>query len=384
MNLRLAPVNLLARFLLASLLVFAGLLPAIAQQGDPDQIDEGTSSERKPGITVIVEATGSVQIIEAPGQPARPVQKGERLPEGGFLITGSDGRVDLAFSNGAFMQIQENSRFGVGEFQQEAYEFVFSNSQAVSKRDLEESVADESLIAALDASEGTWNKMEQEPTTSVTRFELEYGTIIGESKRLRPGSRMDIVTPIGVAGIRGTTWRLTLHRAVDVAGGFTMRVDAQLTEGLVRINSIESGRMSPERAAVLQQVIQAIQTVQTSFQAVQGTLGVLVNVLSAMSGVDANNSQAVSDAALSVAGSNPEQVGQVAQIVSAMVILGASPENAPRVISDMVGALVSRNPQSAPNIVSGVIASASIAANNGFNFSGERTIHSQIFRLGCD
>lgn len=310
MNLRLAPDKPLAAFLLTCLLALAALLPATAQQADPDQVEDGTSSDRKPGITVIVEATGSVQIIEAPGQPARPVQKGDRVPEGAFLITGSDGRVDLAFSNGAFMQIQENSRFGVGEFQQEGYEYVFSNSQAVRKRDLEESAADESIIATMDASEDAWNKMEQEPTTSVTRFELEYGTIIGESKRLRPGSRMDIVTPVGVAGIRGTTWRLTLQRvggpgsnqyrgtldvgrglvtfsnsegtrAVDVTGGFTLRVEATFQgPGQVIFTVLETGRMTPERAAALEQVIQAVQTIQTAFQAVQGTpadLGIIID-----------------------------------------------------------------------------------------------------------
>lgn len=310
MNPRLMTANPLAAILLACLLAIFGLPPAVAQEGEPDQAEEGSNSDRKPGITVIVEATGAVEMIESPGQPARAIQKGERVPEGAVLVTGADGKVDLALSNGAFMQIQENSRFGVGRFQQEGYEFVFSNSEAVRQRDLEEFGADEAVLTTLDASEEAWNKMAQEPTTSETRFELEYGTLIGESKKLRPGSRMDILTPIGVAGIRGTIWRLTLQRiggpgsnqfrgtldvgrglvtftnpdgsrAVDIASGFTLRVEAAFEgPGQVNFSVLETGRMTPERAAVLQQVIQSVQTIQTSFQAVQGTpadLGIVID-----------------------------------------------------------------------------------------------------------
>jgi len=393
MNFRLSPANPLTAFLLACVLAFAVLPPVVAQQNEPDQADDGTSSDRKPGITVIVEATGSVQVIEAPGKSPQPAQKGQRISEGSIVVTGPDGRVDLAFSNGAFMQIQENSRFGIGEFVQEGYEFVFSNGEAVRQKELEEFGADEAITSALDASEDAWNKLPQEPTVSTTKFNLEYGTMVGESKKLRPGSRMEVITPIGVAGIRGTTWRLTLQpvggagsntfrgtldvgrglvnfstsqgtRAVDVAGGFSMRVEASDTDGLVRINAIDTGRMTPERAAVLQQVTQSIQSIQTSFQAVQGTLGVLVNVLSAMSGSDVNSSQSVTDAALSVAAANPDQAQQVAQIISAVVLLQATPDNAPRVVADVVSALVSQSPQLASNIVTGVVTTATIGANN--------------------
>jgi hypothetical protein len=301
MNSRLKFLQLTWNFLFLLLFSIGGSQSLLAQASEPDKVEEGTSSGRKPGITVIVEATGSVELIEAPGQAPQPVQKGQRVPVGGILVTGPDGRVDLALSNGAFMQIQENSRFGIGEFEQEAYEFVFSNGEAIRPKELKDFGADEAVLTTMDASEDAWNKLAQEPTTSATKFNLEYGTMIGESKKLRPGSRMEIVTPIGVAGIRGTTWRLTITpvggpgsnvfrgtldvgrgqvtfsnadgtRAVDVTGGFSMRVEAVI-EGpqQVRFNILETGQMSPERAAALDVVTQAVQSVQTYFQAVQGT-----------------------------------------------------------------------------------------------------------------
>jgi hypothetical protein len=199
------------------------------------------------------------------------------------------------------MQIQENSRFGIGNFEQEAYEFVFSNGEAIRPREIKDFGADEAVLTTLDASEDAWNKLEQEPTTSATEFTLEYGTMVGETKKLRPGSLMDINTPIGVARIRGTIWRLTIQRVggpgsnvyrgtldvgrgqvnflnaqgtrtVDVRGGFTMQIEAVVeAPEQVRVNILETGPMTPERVAALEVITEAVRSVQTYFQAVQGT-----------------------------------------------------------------------------------------------------------------
>ena len=294
---RLIVVSQLVVALLLSPLLLSG---AFAQESDSGQADEGSTADEKPGITVIVEAVGSVQIIENPESSPQPAQKGQRIPAGAAIITGIDGRVDLALSNGAFFQIQENSRFVIGEFNQEAYEFVFSNSEAVRRRDVEKFGEDKAAMVTMDASEDAWNKMPLEPTVSAGKFSLDYGTMIGESKKLRPGSSMEISTPIGTAGIRGTTWRLTIQsvgppgsntfrgtldvgrglvnfataqgsRAVDVAGGFSMRVDISIQGADARVNSIATTPMSAERMAYLESVSKAIQVVQTYFQAVQGT-----------------------------------------------------------------------------------------------------------------
>ena len=185
--------------------------PLLAQATDSDQAEEGATSDRKPGITVIVDAAGSVQIIDKPGETPRPAQKGDRIPVEGTIITGPGAQANLALSNGAFFQILENSSFSISEFEQEAYEFVFSNGAAIRKKQAEEFGADEAVLTALDSSEEAWNKLPSEPTESATKFELNFGTMIGESKKLKPGSIMEITTPIGVAGIRGTIWRLTVQ-----------------------------------------------------------------------------------------------------------------------------------------------------------------------------
>lgn len=274
--------------------------PLLAQATDSDQSEEGTTSDRKPGMTVIVEATGSAEIIEAPGGAPKPAQKGQHIPEGAAIVTGPDGRIDLALSNGAFFQIQENSRFLIRDFEQDAYEFVFSNSDAISSQDVLNFGEDKAAMITLDASPEEWNKMPMEPGGSHSKFALDYGTLIGESKTLRQGSSMEISTPIGIAGIRGTIWRITVqrvvspgsntyrgtldvprglvnfasiqgNRAVDVSGGYSMNIEVTFQGSQIIINSINISRMSSDRMTYIENISQQVQAKQTFFQAVPGT-----------------------------------------------------------------------------------------------------------------
>jgi hypothetical protein len=284
-------------------MVFLPWLPA----EDVDQVEE-SGGDKKPGITVIVSLTGSAQVSEQEGAPAKAAEQGQLVPVGATIQTGPDGIVDLALSNGALFQLQENTRFTIGTFEQEAYEFVFSNGAAIRPRELKEFGADEAILQTLDASEEAWNKLEKEPTTSLASFQLAEGAMIGFSKKLAPGSRMEIVTPIGVAGIRGTKWFLRITpvtgtggtqfrgrldvaegrvdfgdssgtRAVQVQGGFSMAIDASSpSPGEVRVNSLNTTAMPAERVAMLQSSIVTVENRQTYFAAVQGNPDVLEKV----------------------------------------------------------------------------------------------------------
>ena len=293
-------VQSILRIIVVLLLAALSVSGVFAQDANPEKAQEGKHSDRKPGITVIVNVVGSVQLITEPGVDPKPVEKGQEVPVGSALVTGPDGRVDLALSNGAFFQIQENSRFSIGQFDQDAYEFVFANSEAVRRRDFEKMGEDKAAMVTMDASEDAWNEMPQEPTGSASKFSLDYGTMIGESKKLRPGSSMEISTPIGSAGIRGTIWRITIQpigppgsntfrgtldvarglvvfsdpqgsRAVDVAGGFSMRMDVKVQGGLQQVVSINTTPLSAERSVYLEGTAKNIRGIQTSFQAVKGT-----------------------------------------------------------------------------------------------------------------
>ena len=294
-------------------------IPAFAQSRDPDHVEEGSNSGEKSGVTVIVRVSGKAELYETEGARGRAIQKGERIPVGSTIITGPKGEVDLALSNGAIFQIQENTQFTIGEFSQAAYEMVFSNGAVITPVQLEEFGADEAVLNTMDASRDAWNELSKEPTSSISRFNLAYGTIIGQSKKLAEGSRMEIITPIGVAGIRGTIWRLTITpvpgtggtqfrgsldvaegrvvfgnsdgtRAVQVNGGFTMLIDASVPQpGEVRVNSISTTQSSPERIQFLLTTVSSVSSMQEFFTAVQGSPNDLVNAINAAAqAADAN------------------------------------------------------------------------------------------------
>lgn len=302
-------------------------LPAISQE--PDQVEDG--SEKKEGVTVIVDLAGKVEMVEMEGAKPKPAEKGARVPVGATFLVGPNSRLDLALSNGALFQIRENSKFTIGEFEQEAYEFVFANGSAIRPRELKDFGADEAALQTMDASEEAWNKLVSEPTTSKGKFILSEGTMIGQSKKLKPGSQMGIATPVGSAGIRGTVWLLTVRpvvgpggtryqcildvaegqvdfvnfegsRTMQVQGGFTATFGATVSPtGEVRITNINTSPMPSERQTMLLGTVSDVAQQQTYFTAVNGNPDALREAIQAQAqaqGEGTNQTDA-----------NPNQIG---------------------------------------------------------------------------
>jgi len=298
---------------LRALILVALLAPAAFAQSNTSETEETSGdSDKKPGITVIVSITGSAEVFEAEGQPGKPAVKDMLLAVGSTIVTGPGCTVDLALSNGALFQIQENSQFGIGEFEQESYQFVFNNGAVLRPQAAKNFEGGEAALTQLDASAEAFNELENEPTTSTAKFSLGYGTMVGFSKKLTPGSAMEITTPVGVAGIRGTTWRLTIQRtgppgsnqfsvrldvpqgvvqfgnsdgtrAVTVNRGFTLQANAIVdAPGQVRIQQLTNTPMSAEAVGLLTTIITQVRQVQTTFTAIQGTPDILRRVEAAI------------------------------------------------------------------------------------------------------
>ena len=312
-------------------------IPVMSEE--TDKVEEGGGSDKKEGVTVIVDLAGKVEMIESEGAKPKPAEKGVRVPVGATFVTGADGRLDLALSNGAMFQIRENSKFTIGEFEQEAYEFVFSNGAAIRPREIKEFGADEAALQTMDASEEAWNKLGSEPTSSKGKFLLSEGTMIGQSKKLKSNSRMEIVTPVGSAYIRGTVWMLTVRpvqgagggrfqarldvaegrvdfgssnnsRNVQVQGGFATTIEAGVSPGgEVRVNNMNTAPMSAERQAMLLGTVSTIAQQQTYFTAVNGNPDALREAMRAQGQGQAqgegNNQQADGD----FTDANPNQIG---------------------------------------------------------------------------
>jgi len=324
-------------FVLMLLVAVVWTMPAKSE--DVDKVEEGSGSDKKEGVTVIVDLGGKVEMIEREGARPQAAEKGARVPVGATFVTGPDSRLDLALSNGAMFQIRENSRFTIGEFEQEAYEFVFSNGAAIRPREIKEFGADEAVLQTLDASEEAWNKLGSEPTSSKGKFLLSEGTMIGQSKKLKSNSRMEIVTPVGSAWIRGTVWMLTVRpvqgggggrfqarldvaegqvdfgssdnsRNVQVQGGFATTIEAGVSPGgEVRVNNMNTVPMGAERQAMLLDTVNTIAQLQTYFTAVNGNPDTLREAMRAQGQGQAqgegNNQQADGD----FTDANPNQIG---------------------------------------------------------------------------
>lgn len=112
------------------------------------------------------------------------LQNGSELSQGYVVNTAKDASVVLVFSNGATLNLAQDSSLAIDEFLQDPF-------------------ADEVSVAKLTA----------EPSTSTTKLNLSRGELVGNVKKLNyeKGSSFNIQTPVGAAGIRGTTFRIVFR-----------------------------------------------------------------------------------------------------------------------------------------------------------------------------
>jgi hypothetical protein len=177
-------------------LLFAFARPASAQ-------DSATSeSALQPGYILLMEVIGDVKILNAENPNGVPPQTGANLAVGDTIVTGAGSKVGLAFSNGSLFEVTENSKFSVQEYLQEPWKFSVEE----------------------------WKALESEPTKSQTKAFLDYGELVVKVRKLDANSSMQVSTPLGVAGIRGTTFKVRVVRNAD---GSPKSATVMVTEGRV-------------------------------------------------------------------------------------------------------------------------------------------------------
>lgn len=165
------------------------------------------AAPNKSGTVEVTKVVGSV--TDAKGQP---VKVGAFLTQSDQIITGDKSEAGLLFSNGTRLVVQEKSEFSVTKFLQDPF----------------------------DATKVDITKAKAEPTTSVTAMALNKGTIIGDVAKLGSGSQMTVTTPLGTAGIRGTTFSITV--VVESDGGY--RATIQVTQGRIDFRVIDGSTRS--------------------------------------------------------------------------------------------------------------------------------------------
>ncbi|MDR2673694.1 MAG: FecR family protein [Opitutaceae bacterium] len=176
-------------FLLVAALQFAAAATAATPaeaEARKNTAATGAATGKNDGAILVIRVTGGAYAAGPGGAARAPLTKGARVAAGQTIITDKNASVMLVLSNGATLTIAGGSELAVEEFAQEPFAGTFHVTE-----------------------------ISQEPTISTTRLDLQRGEIIAEVKKLNQGgnSSFSIKTPVGVAGIRGTAFRLGFHEA---------------------------------------------------------------------------------------------------------------------------------------------------------------------------
>jgi hypothetical protein len=160
---------------------------------------DAPAGEEKPkvdprGATIIVAIEGSVGVTNnrtGKALPASKVVVGAAIPDGHTVKTGEKGKATFLLSNGTVFTVAPKSEMAIAEFTQEPFK---ATNEKISE-------------------------METEPSISKVTLKLNYGKLVTDVKKLNKGSSFTINSPIGSAGIRGTT--VNTEAIPDGSGGFT-------------------------------------------------------------------------------------------------------------------------------------------------------------------
>ncbi|MBP6865514.1 MAG: FecR domain-containing protein [Candidatus Didemnitutus sp.] len=179
----------LFRFLFCAFAAFAVALSASAQT--------------QAGAVKAARVTGEVLKLSKDGTTAS-IKDGQLLTETDTVITRGSATVVLVFANGSSISLAENSRLAIEEFKMDP-------------------LAGDINVA----------KLSGEPSVSKTRLNLAYGEMVGNVKKLNAASVYDVQTPVGAAGIRGTTFRIVLRFDAQGKASFSLAT----SEGLVNFTA---------------------------------------------------------------------------------------------------------------------------------------------------
>ncbi|HZP59448.1 MAG TPA: FecR family protein [Opitutaceae bacterium] len=137
---------------------------------------------QEPGQIVAQRVTGSVLSVNLADNTTVGLQNGDTLTQGFAVRTAKGASAMLVFSNGATVNVGEDTEVSIDQFLQDPF------SKEVKVAELQE-----------------------EPTTSATKLKLTHGEIVGHVRHLHQdqGSTFEVDTPVGAAGIRGTTFQIT-------------------------------------------------------------------------------------------------------------------------------------------------------------------------------
>ena len=164
------------------ILILIALFPALA------------SAALQNGKVEVGLVKGTATLID-PQAAKKALASGLVFQEGYTVETNLESTAELILSNGSTLIVSPNTLLEVRTFKQ----------------------VSSSLII-----EGSYQKLDKEPSPSVTEIEVKRGKVLGEVRKLNPMSSYTIKTPVGVARIRGTIYEVGYEE--DKKGMATMSV----------------------------------------------------------------------------------------------------------------------------------------------------------------
>ena len=165
------------------------------------------ADEGNPGNIRVLKVKGDVTLTPQHTKAAEPLKEGAFIQQDQVIKTGKKSEALLLMSNGTTIKVEPGSSFSVEKF----------------------------LQTAFDSNKLNYRGLKKEPSVSQTKLSVTEGSIVADVCKLAKGSKFDIATPVGVAGIRGTIVRVTVSRP---GGGAPISVTVDLPQGTVDFTAV--------------------------------------------------------------------------------------------------------------------------------------------------
>ena len=147
---------------------------------------QAAEQDRVAGRIVAAKVKGTVTALNTTDHSTRELHDSDAITQNYVVTTAQNSSVILIFSNGATVNLAQGSTLAIEQFLQDPFSTSYSMATAT-----------------------------EEPSTSVTKLNLVRGELVGNVKHLHKeganGSSFTVNTPVGAAGIRGTTFRIVFQ-----------------------------------------------------------------------------------------------------------------------------------------------------------------------------
>lgn len=187
-----------------------------------------------PGTIRATRVEGTVKVKMAGAEISLVKGVDRDISQGSVVTTDANSGVVLLFSNGASISLGASSELNIVEFTQNPFEAGpnFKPAEAT-----------------------------EEPSISNTNLVLTKGELVGNVKKLKKGgpveSKFTVGTPVGAAGIRGTTFRIVYRPDTNGRVNFiltTVEGTVELQIGSVAITDPQGVKVTDSKEVILNDV----------------------------------------------------------------------------------------------------------------------------------